>query len=363
MKIGEKIKELRRKNGMTQEKLAEYLCVSYQAVSKWETGVANPDLSLIAPLSKLFLVSADELLGIHDVEPDARYQELKREYSQTYRTEDLARRQEICETAVKEYPGDMRWLCDLAWVVSNRSFEHEEQEAFVAEQEKAIKLFDAVIKNCSDEGIRGNAITGVSQLLSWRGRKDEIRQYIELLPEKKGVTREDVMEYLLEGDESIRFRQKRLIQAFAGTCLDLSLMFDCESESADLGRKLIETILPDGNYIGFHTELFCFKERIAKQEMKNGNKEKVLSLLAEMKRHAEETDRIMFDAPGVYRYTVPWFRLVEEDTRNWLGNQSKRWTERFREILREPAFDPLRNDRRFEELIPDATTDPGDPAQ
>ena len=54
MKIGEKIKELRKKNGLTQERLADYLCVSYQAVSKWETGTASPDLSLIAPLTKEF---------------------------------------------------------------------------------------------------------------------------------------------------------------------------------------------------------------------------------------------------------------------------------------------------------------------
>ena len=41
--IGQKIKELRKKNDLTQEKLADYLGVSYQAVSKWETGVNTPD--------------------------------------------------------------------------------------------------------------------------------------------------------------------------------------------------------------------------------------------------------------------------------------------------------------------------------
>ena len=38
MNIGEKIKDLRKKNDLTQEKLADYLNVSYQAVSKWECG-------------------------------------------------------------------------------------------------------------------------------------------------------------------------------------------------------------------------------------------------------------------------------------------------------------------------------------
>ena len=75
MKIGEKIKELRIENNLTQEQLADYLFVSYQAVSKWETGVSNPDLSLIAPLTKLFRISADELLGLN--EKDKRRIELE----------------------------------------------------------------------------------------------------------------------------------------------------------------------------------------------------------------------------------------------------------------------------------------------
>ena len=173
MSIGEKIKEYRNKNNMTQEQLASYLNVTFQTVSKWETGVSSPDLSLIVPITKIFRISADELLGVNDTEADKRYEELKSEYDRTFKTEDLAKRQEICERAVSEYPGDMPWLINLAWVVSNRSFEYEDNAKHIAEQEKAIKLFDAVIKNCKDDVIRGNAILGITQLLGWRGRKEE----------------------------------------------------------------------------------------------------------------------------------------------------------------------------------------------
>ena len=64
MNLGEKIKELRKSKGITQEQLADMLVVSSQAVSKWETGVANPDLALIPDLAKMFEVSTDELLGV-----------------------------------------------------------------------------------------------------------------------------------------------------------------------------------------------------------------------------------------------------------------------------------------------------------
>lgn len=63
MNIGENIREHRIALGMTQEVLAKKLCVSSQAVSKWETGKSCPDVSLILPISEAFNISADELLG------------------------------------------------------------------------------------------------------------------------------------------------------------------------------------------------------------------------------------------------------------------------------------------------------------
>ena len=52
--IGERIKLLRKKNDMTQEKLADYLGVTYQSVSKWECGINTPDISLnSSPIQEL----------------------------------------------------------------------------------------------------------------------------------------------------------------------------------------------------------------------------------------------------------------------------------------------------------------------
>ena len=64
MSFGQIIKKLRREADMTQERLAELLSVSAQAVSRWENDSAMPDVSLLAPLANLFHVTTDYLL--HD---------------------------------------------------------------------------------------------------------------------------------------------------------------------------------------------------------------------------------------------------------------------------------------------------------
>lgn len=63
MKLGDKILMLRKKEGLSQEQLAEKLNVSRQAISRWESGSALPDASNIRQLSKVFAVSADYLLN------------------------------------------------------------------------------------------------------------------------------------------------------------------------------------------------------------------------------------------------------------------------------------------------------------
>ena len=61
MEIGNKIMELRKKSGLSQEELAEKVGVARQTISKWELGETSPDLKQSKELSKIFKVSLDEL--------------------------------------------------------------------------------------------------------------------------------------------------------------------------------------------------------------------------------------------------------------------------------------------------------------
>ena len=62
MEFNNKLYELRKKKGLSQEELANRLNVSRQTISKWEVGDSTPDMEKLAAISELFQVSLDELV-------------------------------------------------------------------------------------------------------------------------------------------------------------------------------------------------------------------------------------------------------------------------------------------------------------
>ena len=63
MEFNEKLQELRKNKGLTQEELAEALYVSRTAISKWESGRGYPNIDSLKEISKFFSVTIDELLS------------------------------------------------------------------------------------------------------------------------------------------------------------------------------------------------------------------------------------------------------------------------------------------------------------
>ena len=67
MTLADKLKEARKNAGLTQTELAEKLCVSRQAITKWETGKGIPDVENLRLISKVLNVSIDFLLDDEEV--------------------------------------------------------------------------------------------------------------------------------------------------------------------------------------------------------------------------------------------------------------------------------------------------------
>ena len=84
MELNERIIQARKQAGLTQEQLGERLGVSRQAVSKWESGQANPDVAYVMAMCRLFDVSADWLLFGKEISPTLSEPEIVPQNTKAY---------------------------------------------------------------------------------------------------------------------------------------------------------------------------------------------------------------------------------------------------------------------------------------
>ena len=79
MEFNEKIQELRKQKGLTQEELAEKLYVSRTAISKWESGRGYPNIESLKAIAKFFSVTVDELLSSGEILTIAEEDSIRKE--------------------------------------------------------------------------------------------------------------------------------------------------------------------------------------------------------------------------------------------------------------------------------------------
>lgn len=84
-----RLKELRTKNNYSQAYVAEYLNISRQAISRWETGNATPDLDNLVLLAKLYNTSVDDILGVQNERSRSKETETSAQKTQTSSLEML----------------------------------------------------------------------------------------------------------------------------------------------------------------------------------------------------------------------------------------------------------------------------------
>ena len=145
------IRTLRRERNITQEEVAQSLGVTYQSVSRWENGLAYPDIEQIPRIAQLFHISTDVLFGT-DLESTAEritiHTRLIREAQD--RPEDFYL---ACRAAYEEFPKEYSfgiWLCRCYLEFGVRPYEKHIKEIRA--------ICRNVLENCSDEDYRLEAM-------------------------------------------------------------------------------------------------------------------------------------------------------------------------------------------------------------
>lgn len=320
MTIGERIKWLRKKNDLTQEKLADYLCVSYQAVSKWECGASCPDLSLIVPLAKLLHVTTDELLGMQDSEADKR----KKEYDALYEMACQPEQLETAQKAASEYPGELKyikWQADCLYMLAYEAY--TTQEKLYADLEKSLKLYRVVFENATHDKLKNEALAGIVMTLANSGRHDEAEMYADMYPAAAGIDKDTVMDWALKGERKIMHRQKmlmgsldKMLRILTGTADDSNPNLK-KIDHLLCAEKLIRTMFPSGEYNRYYDDLrdiSIYKAQIYQFEQP----EKAVAALQEARRYAVIFDDLFMRTPVSRLYNSPYFHMLAFDSADLL---------------------------------------------
>ena len=366
MTIGEKIKKLRREQDITQEKLAEYLKISSQSVSKWETGNGMPDIALIVPIANFFGVSLDELFD-RDAEGESEAVEAILEESHRLRFGGfIIENLELWRDAASEYPRNYRFMYELAralWDTTN-SFDGDEGYPFEKVSEnsyEAIRLCGRILEDCTDNEIRTDAITLIVYLYSDPDLPCADEEKAVIYANMAGSmysSREILLEeaYFTEENKHKATEQKHKNTLSHIDSAARNIMYgdrknnDPEEELFALQSALAlwKTVIYDDNFLFFHCRITKIYEYMAYEYAKLGDRDNTIESLRLAMKHAKASDNV---PEGVSRYTSVLVSEATEDP----GTFTKNYTDTTVDILKMrmgyKGFDFVRDDPEFLEIL------------
>ncbi len=348
--FGKTLRELRHGKNMTQSRLAELLSVSAQSVSKWENDVGYPDLTLLAPISEIFGVTVDYLLGKGENTKARDIQEAREKTRNLWQEEcdNSAECISIWRELLKKYPSDNECRNALAFELRAGCKILPENEKR-ARAEEAANLYETVLdesKNSEERcfarselvWIYGNLL-GESDLAAKIAKQagsincntPHLMAQIENHPEKKHWQQYEVW-YMTGG------------LAFAIADQKYEYVGD-EIFAYRTALKIIDTVCVGSHYAYFDSYFSAYFRRcicLKRAEIKDFDDsiyDDIKAMLDSCKRADEEAlGRHFFDG-NPFMDSVYYERSLRDGEMKFA-----------KELLSRPIFDEIRKNEKFAEL-------------
>lgn len=236
IKIGENIKMLRKKQDITQERLAEYLGVSHQAVSKWESGDIYPDISLLPRIANMFGTSMDELFSYNEEINEKRIEEISKKYHKFLRDGDLKSAEDLIREGIKEFPRNYNFMLYLASNLIEKYNSEEKNKAFL---EEVIQNIEVIVNECTDDNIRINAKRKLAKCYDYLRDSEKALEIAKSIP----FANSDIFISVLHGEEKYKRCQQHVLSSFtsmSGTIVLMALMNKRLWKNLDSAIKLLD---------------------------------------------------------------------------------------------------------------------------
>ncbi len=292
MNIGSVIKKLRRDRDITQEKFAEYMHVSPQAVSRWENGAAYPDIETIPAIATFFGVTTDLLLGVDEDTREQTVQEYLTELKRLRSTGERDKCFDLMREAKDRFPGDFRILIRYAETLGESPYELPDgnlrmtKEEFNACQQEIISICNNIIEDCTDDEIRYDAIATLSMAyLELKDEESAEREAMRLPTYLLGQEMALMHFYDWDTDEHIKYIQKHLetLTWSMWIWIRTAVWGQCDPEKKILlcrkALAIYDTMYETGDYFLENCMIAQIWEKITDVYLEMGDKDSALEAL------------------------------------------------------------------------------------
>lgn len=241
--IGKSIKTLRKKLDITQERLANCIGVSTQAVSKWETSLSLPDIALLPRIAAFFDVTIDEVMGYKkdNIENERKIAEITIKANKYLSGGELETAEKILCNALEEFPGDHVLSCCLGstYYIMLLTGKYTNKAKII---EKGIDIVTNVINESKNESLKMEAIKLLAQFQKFQGNIPLAEKTAELIvnPSEKFIFLGS-LNLIHNNKISAKHYQKALawtVWDFFQECVQISKAFIFEQNEAGI-RKYI----------------------------------------------------------------------------------------------------------------------------
>ena len=345
LKIGEKIKELREKKNITQNKMAEYLGITEQAISRWENGGGYPDMEMIPAISNFLDISIDELFEAD--KKAERLAKIKQDIFSKFADGFIEETIELCRNALKEFPNDYELTYNLfqslPW-----EFDKNKDEIF--------ELGERIMNDCDDYNIKIQTVSIMAEYYMMLGN-DKGEKLAETLPHLNfgiNTSKERILSRILPDINERVKRKKFMLLTLAGEVVNGideladSLPADEKIAVREKAVQVMNILFENGDYSAQNMALHRIYRKMTEDYLRSGEQEKALDCLEKSSEYC-----IAVENNTVFNHTSLLIRDLENNifvyNHGSPSNISYSFIHDF--LLKRDIYSPIRETDRFKAVI------------
>ena len=299
--FGENLKKLRKSKDLTQEELADFLGMSFQAISKWERQETYPDITMLPRIASFFGVTVDSLLGTDMIEKENKIKGYCEDYSRLWNQGKVNKARDMLKKAVSEFPGNYDLLAKYFNALLHAEYN---DDYLISIKSEVQKIYNNIQNYCTVDSIRiwtkklmCRYLRDLSLIENSGVDISEAEKILAEMPIMQNTRDYEAM-YMYPHDD-----EKRAAACANGISEMLRLFgeimnrkyksfLDADGDISEAYINLVEKVMPDGDYGKSHYLVVINHQRLGVKKYLAGDEKSALEHFEKALRLAKSYDEM-----------------------------------------------------------------------